>query len=84
MFKVIFEPGWDKFFSKFERAERERILKKINQLAYFETRRHLGYGAPYFVAEAGQYRVCYEETGGVRKVIFAGNHKQYEKWLESL
>ena len=84
LFYVEFSPGWDKHFSKFDSSEKERILKKINQLPFLQNQRHLRCGLPYFVTQTGQYRITYEEIGSTRKVMFAGNHKQYEKWLREL
>ena len=82
MFKVIFLEGWDRFYSKMDKPEKDRIMKKIEQLPILAGARHLKHGVPNFVTEAGQYRVCFREEGDMRAVIFAGNHKQYEKWYK--
>lgn len=45
--------------------------------------RHLRHGLPFFVVESGQLRVCFEEDRRKRIIVFAGNHKQYEKWYRN-
>ena len=81
MFGLDYADGWDKFFSKMDRTQRERIWKKIQSLKMRQSARHLRKGLPFFVLETGQYRICFEEKAKARTVMFAGTHKQYEKWL---
>jgi len=81
LFEIEFDFGWDCFFKKFDKNIRERIWKKIQSLKSAECARHLKHGIPFFVLEAGQFRVCFEERGLSRTVMFAGTHKQYEKWI---
>ena len=84
MFELRYADGWDRHFSKFDNSVKQRIWKKIRQIKTLTNPRHLKHGEPFFVEEAGQYRICFEETGpAARRIIFAGNHKQYEKWLKS-
>lgn len=83
-FSVDFHDDWDKHFKKLDRAQQERIWKKILKLGGEITARHLKHGLPYFVLEAGQYRIAFKEYGGVREVYFAGTHKQYVEWYSSL
>lgn len=80
LFELKFMDGWDKYYSKLSNPERERIWKKILQLKTLQKIRHLKHGLPFFVLETGQYRICFEEKDKIRRVMFAGNHKQYEKW----
>ncbi|MCX6802488.1 MAG: hypothetical protein NT067_05265 [Candidatus Diapherotrites archaeon] len=82
MFELEFEEAWDKHFAKLDKTEQERIWKKIQQLKALEKARHLKHGLPFFVLETGQYRVCFSEENKTRTILFAGNHKQYEKWLK--
>lgn len=82
MFTLYYAEDWDRFFSKLDNSEKIIVRKKISQLETLQSQRHLKHGLPYFVSATGQYRVTYEESGNVRKVLFAGNHKQYEKWLQ--
>ncbi len=81
MFAIHYAEGWDRFFSKLDNSEKIIIRKKIERLKMPQNQRHLKHGLPYFVTEAGQYMIAYEEADSTRKVIFASNHKQYEKWL---
>ena len=81
LFYLEYAVGWDKFFAKMDKAQQERIWKKIQSLKTRLGARHLKKGLPFFVVETGQYRICFEEKEKVRLVMFAGTHKQYEKWL---
>jgi len=83
LFKIKYIGGWDRFFSKLDNSEKEKILKKTGQLSNLKSARHLKHGVPNFVVESGQYRICFREESKTRFVLFAGNHKQYEKWLKS-
>lgn len=82
MYQIKFVEGWDKYFSKLDNSEKERIWKKIMQLKTLQKIRHLKHGLPFFVLESGQYRVAFEEKQKIREIMFAGNHKQYEKWYK--
>jgi mRNA-degrading endonuclease RelE of RelBE toxin-antitoxin system len=82
MYEIKYAEGWDEHFSHFDKATKERILKKISKLKEKTSARHLGGGAPYFVEETGQYRICFKEEGTMRRIAFVGTHKQYEKWYK--
>ena len=82
MFRIGLAAGRDKYFSKLGSVTQDKIMKKISQLEVLEGIRHLRHGTPYFVAEPGQYRICFEEIGKMRQIFFVGDHKQYEKWYK--
>lgn len=83
LFELLFAEGWDEYFQKLDNSEKERIWKKIQQLKMLEKEaRHLRHGLPFFVVETGQYRICFEEKEKNRRIMFAGNHKQYQKWIK--
>ncbi|MBN2127101.1 MAG: hypothetical protein JW703_01775 [Candidatus Diapherotrites archaeon] len=82
MFEIKYEKEWDKYFSKLDNSEKQKIWKKIQELKTIEKTRHLKFGLPFFVIETGQYRICFREKENNREIAFAGNHKQYEKWLK--
>ena len=82
MFELDYADDWDFYFRKPDKSEREKTWKKIQQLKHLPSTRHLKHGLPYFVVETGQYRICFEEIGNIRRIMFAGNHKQYEKWIK--
>ncbi|MEK6924106.1 MAG: hypothetical protein AABW54_02625 [Candidatus Micrarchaeota archaeon] len=83
-YEIEYEPGWDKYFTKLDQSVQERILNKIVQLQTGIQSRHLKHGLPYFVEEIGAYRLVYaEEEPRMRVIIFAGSHKDYEKWFKS-
>ncbi|MFH1240424.1 MAG: hypothetical protein V1672_04355 [Candidatus Diapherotrites archaeon] len=84
MFNLEFVEGWDKFFLKFDKSEKHKIWKKIQSLKTLKTARHLRHGFPFFVVEAGQHRICFEEQNNNRRIMFAGNHKQYLQWLRKI
>lgn len=84
LFELRFADDWDFFYSKMDSAERNRIWKKIQQLKLLTKARHLKRGLPFFVAESGQYRICFKQEESIRTIYFAGNHKQYEKWCQSM
>ncbi len=82
VYTLEFAEDWDQYFVKLDNSEQERVWKKIQQLKTLSGARHLRHGKPFFVVEAGQYRVCYKQEGKKRTVEFAGNHKQYETWYK--
>ncbi|MFH1752348.1 MAG: hypothetical protein ABH821_05425 [archaeon] len=82
MFRLTFDKDWDKYFLKLDKQAQKRIWKKIQQLKTLQKIRHLGHGLPYFVVETGQYRICFKEKRQTRTIMFAGTHKQYEKWYK--
>ena len=62
LFKLSYACGWDCHYSKLDNSEKQRIAKKIKKLNELESTRHLKHGVPFFVVEAGQYRICFEEN----------------------
>jgi len=82
LFTLEYDLEWDKYFSKLDKSEKEKLGKKILTLKTKDSSRHLKYGLNFFVLESGQYRVCFEQINKKRIIMFAGNHKQYEKWLK--
>jgi len=83
LYELNFAPDWDKYFSKMDKNEKEKILIKIEKMMTFEKARHLKFVSPYYVVESGQHRICCEQKGNTRTISFAGNHKQYEKWYKN-
>lgn len=82
MFELEFVEDWDDFFEKFDNSSKNIVWKKIMKLKYLQSARHLCHGLQFFVVEVGQYRICFEEINNVRRIVFVGNHKQYEKWYK--
>ena len=81
MYLLEFAPDWDRYLAKMDKSVQNQILNKIEKLMDLDkSARHLRHGIPVFVIESGQYRICYEEKGNSRRVVFAGSHKQYGKW----
>ena len=83
LFELDFAEDWDKFFKKLDKNEREKIWKKIQKLKSPQTSRHLRHGLPFFVVESEQDRIAFKEKEKIREIMFAGNHKQYEKWYKN-
>ncbi|MBI5036242.1 hypothetical protein HZC09_02770 [Candidatus Micrarchaeota archaeon] len=85
-YALEYDSGWDIYFEKFDPAVQARIMKKIIQLKKPLKHRHLKHGLPYFVEEAGGYRVAFQVEEKLKKKIirFVGDHKQYEEWYNSL
>ncbi|PIU21262.1 MAG: hypothetical protein COT15_03245 [Candidatus Diapherotrites archaeon CG08_land_8_20_14_0_20_34_12] len=81
-YSIEYISDWNINFIKFDKSVQEKILKKIAQLKLEISARHLYYINCY-VVEAGQYRIVFktDERVLIRKIVFVGNHKQYEKWL---
>lgn len=81
-YALEFEPGWDFFFNDLDAAVKAQLWKKIIQLKQPLKHRHLKHGAPFFVEEVGGCRVAFKvfEDRVVKRVYFAGTHKQYRKW----
>ena len=84
LFELSYADDWDKFFSKMDSSIRRILWKKIQQLKTLPKARHLKKGVPIFVVETGQNRVCFREKNKTREILFAGNHKQYQKWYSDL
>ena len=84
MFELRYANDWDMYYSKMDSTEQDKIWKKIQQLKNPVKARHLKHGIPLFVKEVGQYRICFREKEKIREILFAGNHKQYEKWYNAI
>lgn len=84
-YSIIFFPDWDIHFSKMDKSVQEIILKKIEKQSNETKTRHLKHSMEFYVVETGQYRIALkiEEKNKTKTVHFAGDHKQYEKWLKS-
>ncbi len=82
-YALEFADGWDEYFDKMDKSVKERVWKKILQLKTLPPSRHLKQGFSYFISEIGQYRIAYkvDENRRIKMVYFAGDHKEYEKWL---
>ena len=82
LFEIGFADNWDRYYSKMDSTEQKRIWKKIQRLKTLVKVRHLKQGIPIFVVESGQHRICFREKEKTREILFAGNHKQYQKWYK--
>lgn len=85
-YRVEFMQGWDVHFNEFDISIREQILKKIIKQQFETSARHLKHGVDFYVLEAGQYRVAMQikESEKIKEIHFVGNHKQYEKWYQTM
>jgi hypothetical protein len=82
LFELVFANDRDVYYSKTDSSEQNKIWKKIQQLKTLSKARHFKHGVPIFVVETAQYRICFREKEKAREILFAGNHKQYEKWYK--
>ena len=84
-YAVEFAPGWREYFDKLDTSVQARVFKKIRQLETGFPGRHLKHGLDFFVEEVGGFRIAYksDEALKIRKIYFAGSHKDYEKWYKS-
>lgn len=83
-YTISFAPNWDEYFSKMDKSTQATIWKKIEKQKNETKTRHLKHGIEFYVIESGQYRIVLKigEKEKTKKVYFAGNHKQYEKWYK--
>jgi mRNA-degrading endonuclease RelE of RelBE toxin-antitoxin system len=81
VWEITFDEDWEKYWEQLPREQHQRITKKLLELKEEKKFRHLKLGKPHFVIEIGQYRVCFTEDGNTRRLMFVGDHKEYEKWL---
>jgi len=67
--------------NKLDKAERERVKKRLVALRTLQPARTLKRHSDIWVLEIGDYRALYliDETLRTRTVFFIGNHKEYEK-----
>ena len=84
-YSLRFDEDWDKHFKKFDASVQEQLVKKINQLRQPLKHRHMKQGLPYFVEQAGGYRIAFEidEQTKTKIIRFVGTHKQYEGWYST-
>ena len=85
--KVAVEDDAKKSLGALDKPVRERIIKKLLQLEREgHESRHLKHGMPFFVEEAGGYRIAFKarEAEKTKRVYFIGDHKEYERWYGNL
>ena len=85
-YQLLFAPDWDIHFSKMDSIIQKQLWKKIQQQKEESQTRHLKHGIEFAVIETGQYRIAVkiDEKEKTKKIHFAGNHKQYEKWYKKI
>ena len=82
-YSIAFTDEASEMLSRLDKSIQIRLFKKIVQLEREDfSSRHLKQGLPFFVEEAGGYRIVFEMNEREKKkvVLFVGDHKQYEKW----
>ena len=82
-YAVLFEEEAKKRFDRLDKPIRVHLLNKIAKLADdWSASRHLGHGSPYFVEEAGGFRIAFKLDGErkTKTIAFVGDHKEYERW----
>lgn len=85
-YDVLFEEDAERTLEKMDKPVRQRVLKKAVQLENDDsTSRHLRFGSPCFVEEVGGYRIAFvkNDKEKQKRILFVGDHKQYEKWYRS-
>lgn len=85
-YTIRFHDDWEFYFSRLDKAVRQKIMKKVLQPGSGHSSRHLQHGLPFFVEEAGQYRITFkvDEQLKLKRFYFVGDHKDYEKWYSSV
>lgn len=83
MYQADFESEWEERYDALDKSVQPKIWKKVLKILDGLPGRHLQYGSPYFVEEAGQYRICYksDEEAKIRRFYFVGTHKDYLEWI---
>lgn len=83
LFTIFLEDEALEQIGSLDNSVRIRLLKKLKQMETKDVGRHLEKGLPFFVEEIGQYRIAYVLKQEIRqkRVVFVGDHKEYEKWL---
>jgi len=81
--ELVFKPGWDNNFKKFDKSIQTIILNKLEKMKEPSIGRGL-HSSRYQIEEAGQYRIAFilDEKNRTKAIHFIGNHKQYEKWYK--
>ena len=87
LYQLSFSEISSKQYKSLDASIKNQVKKKILQLKEQDKkRRHLRYGASYFVEEIGQYRIIYSLDKKKKEIIilFIGKHKDYEKYLKKI
>lgn len=81
LYRLDFNPGWDRYFKDFDKSVQHRILAKLEQMKQPLPARGL-HASRYRVEEVGGYRIAFiqDDQDRTKRIHFVGNHKQYEKW----
>jgi mRNA-degrading endonuclease RelE of RelBE toxin-antitoxin system len=84
-YKVQLESEAEAQLDNIDKSTRIKLLKKLIRLQEENLSRHLKKGLPFFVAEVGQYCICFkiEEQLQEKRVYFIGKHKEYAKWYKA-
>jgi len=86
MFELEFDEDWDYWFSKAPQKLQKRFINRREKYENYPIFEHAMHGKPYFKDKIEkQYRVLFvsDEKKKIRRFYFIGDHKQYEKWLNS-
>ncbi|MFH1106407.1 MAG: hypothetical protein V1787_00775 [Candidatus Micrarchaeota archaeon] len=81
---VVFESAAENQLLGKDFSVRKRLIQRIARMPFETPGRHMEKGLPYFVAQAGQYRIIYTCKEGVKRIYFVGDHKEYERWYKQL
>ena len=85
-YQVIVETEAKERFLALDNSVRIKILKKLKQMEIEDLQsRHFKHGIPVFIEEVGQFRIIFKLKGELKekRVMFIGDHKEYEKWYKS-
>ena len=84
-FAVFLEDEAKEQLADLDNSVRIKVLKKLKQLEIKDVGRHLEKGLPHFVEEVGQYRIAFVLKLEIseKRVVFIGDHKEYETWIHS-
>ena len=83
-YSVVIDEDAREQFLNLDSSIRERISKKLVKLQREDLpARHLKQGIPVFVEEVGQYRIVFKKRDDLKekRIVFIGDHKEYEKWF---
>ncbi len=82
-YRIEFEPEAEDRYAGLDKSLRFQIDKKLSKMERDElVFRHLKRGLPFFVEEAGGYRIAFKvrEDLKQKRILFIGDHKEYEWW----
>ncbi|MEK6953998.1 MAG: hypothetical protein AABX01_03250 [Candidatus Micrarchaeota archaeon] len=85
-YSILLEGEARESLRRLDKATKIRIFKKLEQLKREDIKsRHMKHGLPYFVEEAGQFRIVFsvDEAAKLKKAYFIGSHKEYEDWYST-